>query len=143
MRKNMAYIDTNVFVYAAMENPQNPEAAHSRAIAEKIVDKKISASTSVLTWDELVWVCKKALPLEESINEGQRLLNLPNLQVKECNVPIAAAAGELMLKYMLKPRDALHAATAILNGEHEIITDDADFDKVKELKRISLAEASR
>ncbi|MBI2145002.1 type II toxin-antitoxin system VapC family toxin [Candidatus Woesearchaeota archaeon] len=139
----MAYIDTNVFVYAAVENPQNPEADDSRAILEKIVAKKISASTSILTWDELVWVCKKALPLKESISEGQRLLNLQNLQVRECNVPIADAAGELMIKYVLKPRDAIHAATAILSGEKEIITDDADFDKVKELKRISLAEASR
>jgi len=39
--------------------------------------------------------------------------------------------------------NAIHAATAILNGEREIITDDADFDKVKELRRISLADASR
>ena len=139
----MAYIDTNVFVYAALENSQNSEAVHSRAILEKIVAKKIPASTSILTWDEFVWACRKALPLDESVSEGQRLLNLQNLQVRECNMPIATVAGELVMKYLLKPRDALHAATALLNGEKEIITDDVDFGKVKELKRISLAEAGR
>mgnify|MGYP001565720883 CR=1 FL=1 len=139
----MAYIDTNVFVYAALENPKNSEAVYCRAVLGKIVAKGISASTSILTWDELVWACKKALALAESVGQGQRLLNLQNLKVKECNTAIAAVAGELMIKYMLKPRDALHAATAILNGEKEIISDDADFDKVKELKRVTLAESAK
>lgn len=139
----MAYIDTNVFVYAALESPKNSEAVYCRAVLGKIVTKGISASTSILTWDELVWACKKALALDESVGQGQRLLNLQNLKVKECNAAIAAVAGELMIKYVLKPRDALHAATAILNGEKEIITDDADFGKVAELRRVTLAEASQ
>ncbi|MBI2175757.1 hypothetical protein HYU40_00190 [Candidatus Woesearchaeota archaeon] len=31
----------------------------------------------------------------------------------------------------------------MLNGEREIITDDSDFDRVKELKCVSLAEAAK
>lgn len=139
----MAYIDTNVFVYAATEKSDNTNALLSKAILKKVAARMLSASTSVLTWDELIWVCRKIFPLEEANSVGNSLLTFTNLQVKDFTLAVASQAGELFVKYKLKPHDAIHAATAILNGEKEIITDDADFDKVKELKRITLAEASR
>ena len=45
-------------------------------------------------------------------------------------------AQKLIKFYNIKPRDALHAATALLQGSNEIISDDIDFDKIKEIKRL-------
>jgi len=40
-----------------------------------------------------------------------------------------------MERYPLKPRDAIHAATALAEEASTILSDDADFDAVKELHR--------
>lgn len=139
----MVYVDVNPFIYGAIEEHGDEKATQSKAVLTKIAKQKISAATSILTWDELVWVCKKNLTVALAIEIGKSFLSMPNLSFIDVSKPIAEKASALMIGYGLKPRDAIHAATAILNGEREIITDDADFDRVKELKRISLAEASR
>lgn len=139
----MVYVDANPFIYCAIEKHGDEKAIQSVAILTKIATQKISAATSILTWDELVWVCKKNLTVALAIEIGQSFLSIPNLSLVDTNKPAAEKASALMAEYGLMPRDAIHAATAILNGEKEIITDDADFDKVKELKRISLAEAAK
>ena len=51
-------------------------------------------------------------------------------------------AQRFVEKYKLKPRDAIHAATAISHGISQIISDDPDFDKVSELERIGLEKAN-
>ncbi|MEM2494139.1 MAG: type II toxin-antitoxin system VapC family toxin [Nitrososphaerota archaeon] len=43
-----------------------------------------------------------------------------------------------MLNYNLKPSDAIHLATMEKVGIKNIVTEDEDFDKVKEVKRIWL-----
>jgi predicted nucleic acid-binding protein len=48
------------------------------------------------------------------------------------------AAVALIRKYNLAPRDALHAATAIACGIDFLVTSDAHFSRVKELKVKSL-----
>ena len=45
---------------------------------------------------------------------------------------------EIIEKYNLKPRDAIHVASALTNNIKEIVSDDPDFDKVKEIKRKKL-----
>ena len=47
-------------------------------------------------------------------------------------------ALEFMEKYKLKPRDAFHVAIMENFGIKEIVSDDSDFDKVREIKRIKL-----
>ena len=41
-------------------------------------------------------------------------------------------------KYNLKPRDSIHLSSAIGRGIKKIITDDRDFDNLKEIERIGL-----
>ena len=59
----------------------------------------------------------------------------------DLNAEIVVRAHLITEKYNIQPRDALHAATALCNGATEIISDDSDFDKIKELKRIHLKDA--
>jgi len=42
----------------------------------------------------------------------------------------------LWIKYEIKPRDAIHAATALENGIEIIVSYDRDFDKLEEIKRL-------
>ncbi len=48
-------------------------------------------------------------------------------------------AQKLVEKYKIKPRDAIHSATSLSLNINEIISEDSDFDKVEELKRLSPA----
>ena len=43
-------------------------------------------------------------------------------------------------KYNLKPRDSIHLSSAIRRGIKKIITDDRDFDNLKEIERIGLKD---
>ena len=140
----MTYLDANVFIYAAAIDPlSDAKTVESQRILRKVVEGRAKASTSLLTWDEVVWVCREAMPYQEAILKGNLILNLPGLNIAEVTIAIVNKAAELATTYSLKPREAIHAATAIINGEKEIITDDSDFDKIRELKRVTLAEASR
>src|SRR3989338_8638295 len=139
----MAYLDTNVFLYASSALKESDEKSRqARLVLEKVARQMFPASTSAITWDEVVWASKRVVPYNEALQKGNDVLAFPGLAICDFTLAVARKAAELAEKYMLKPHDAIHAATAILNGEREIITDDADFDRVKELRRVSLAEAT-
>lgn len=140
----MTYLDANVFIYAAASDSLNDTKKNqSQRILRKVIQGRSNASTSLLTWDEVVWVCREALPYQEAIVKGNLILKIPGLEVAEVTTAIINKAAELAAAYNIKPRDAIHAATAILHGEKEIITDDSDFDRIAGLKRVSLAVASK
>lgn len=48
------------------------------------------------------------------------------------------SALQIIKEYHLDPRDAIHAATAIAAKAEAVVSTDAHFDKIKELKRRSL-----
>ena len=47
-------------------------------------------------------------------------------------------AQSLMDKYKLSPRDSIHVASALSRKATIIISDDEDFDQIKEIKRTPL-----
>lgn len=133
----MIYLDTNIFVY-----PHTGDDAASGAciaVLKKAISEEINAGTSVLTWDEFQHALKKKFhDKEKAVELSRDFLSTPNIKLFEANKEIIYKAQELTEKYNLAPRDAIHAATAIINGIKEIISDDPDFDKIKELKRIKI-----
>ena len=64
----------------------------------------------------------------------------PNLRMFGIDSKTIDRAQVLIEKYDLKPRDAIHAASAIQNAAKSIVTNDDDFDVVEELNRIRLDE---
>ena len=130
----MKYIDVNIFVSAITGDDQ------ARLVLTQIASGKLKAATSVLSWDELTWSLRKYLTRDEIFSEGRRFLLFPNLTFVAADQSIVGYAQELMEKYNLDPRDALHAASALNNDITEMISDDEHFEKVKELNRISLKE---
>jgi hypothetical protein len=107
-------------------------------ILRDIANGELLAFTSTLTWDEVIWTIRKFLGKSESINQGQKLLGFTNLHFINVDENILSRAQILMSNYNLKPRDSIHAASAIDKKLKTIISDDIDFDKVKEITRIPL-----
>lgn len=137
----MKYVDANVFIFPIIYDATIKESSLSKGILLEISEGDLEAATCSLTWDEVAWIVRKTLGIEYAKNEGKKLLEFPNLKILTVNEEIINEAQKIMETYQLKPRDSIHAACAIKNNIGEIITDDPDFDKVKELKRISLEKA--
>jgi uncharacterized protein len=135
----MQYVDSNVFLYSALYSPDlEPKARTAKEILQKIENKELSAATSTLTWDEVVWVATKLLGRTDGIAQGQKLLGFPNLEFINVDEGIIVQAQSLMDKYKLSPRDSIHVASALSRKATIIISDDEDFDQVKEIKRTPL-----
>ena len=131
---NKKYIDSNIFLNSILYS--DAKAKKCKEILYKIIQKEFVAVTSLLTWDEVVYIVEKNLGKNISIQEGEKFLRFPNLSFIDVNKQIIYRAQELASSYDIKPRDAIHAAAAIINNCNEIITDDSDFNSIKELKII-------
>lgn len=139
MKKELAYIDSNIFVYPVLYSQETDLRVKKAAnILRDIANGELLAFTSTLTWDEVIWTIRKFLGKSESINQGQKLLGFTNLHFINVDENILSRAQILMSNYNLKPRDSIHAASAIDKKLKTIISDDIDFDKVKEITRIPL-----
>ncbi len=139
LKNDLAYVDANVFVYPIFYSEDlGAKVKKAREILQKIEEGEILAYTSTLTWDEVVWAVRKFMGREESITQGQKLLGFINLHFITVDENILCRAQALMSNYNLKPRDSVHVSSAIDRKLKAIISDDVDFDKVKEVKRIPL-----
>jgi len=135
----MPYIDANVFIYPILyAEEQEPKVKYAKQILLSIEKGELSAYTSTLTWDEVVWITRKAMGRDEAISQGQKLLGFLNLQWILVDEHILSQAQALMNKYNLHPRDSIHVASAINRKIDLIISDDLDIDQVKEIKRTPL-----
>ena len=131
----MKYIDTTVFVQAIRGIDE------ARSLLVDIASGKVEACTSVLTWDEFVWVLKRQLKDDAlAREEGEKLLRFPHLHFADVTLDLLIRAQTLMVDNAMRPRDAIHAATAISRGIKEIFTDDSDFDRIPGLTRRSLSK---
>ena len=92
--------------------------------------------TSVITWDEVTWIVRRILGVEASVALGRKFLRFPNLKILGIRKTTILKAQEVMEKYRLRPRDAIHSATAIENKITTIVSYEGGFDSVGGLKRI-------
>jgi predicted nucleic acid-binding protein len=131
----MIYLDSNIFIYATINTNEPGEKA--RSLLQRIQQGEEKAETSALTFDEVFWSIKK-LDFEAALEACQALLNFPNLEIISADRDIALSALQIIKKYHMAPRDAIHAATAISAKAEAVVSTDMHFDKMKELKRRSL-----
>ena len=135
--KGTFYIDSNVFLYPVLYN-ELEESKEARNILSQIEEKNIQAYTSILTWDEVSYVVERTLGKTDSIEVGKKLINFPFLRFITVDDEIIRRSQVIREKYNLNPRDSIHLSCAIERNISEIITDDSDFDNIKEIKRIPL-----
>ena len=131
----MKYCDTNLFVNAFSGDLK------SAKILTSVVKGEMIICTSTITWDEYIWALnRKFKNYKLAIDGGHSFLAIPKINFIELNPRILKMAQEVIEKYNLHPKDAIHVATALYNGITEIISDDSDFDKVKEIKRVPISD---
>jgi predicted nucleic acid-binding protein len=137
LKKESFYIDSNVFIYPVIYDENVIiEARRAREFLLKITSGEIEAYTSCVTWDEMVWVIRKLFGVDLSSDLGRKFLVFPNLRFSGVKRATVFKAQEIVEKYKLTPRDAIHAAAAIENKITTIVSYDKDFDILNEIRRI-------
>lgn len=130
------YIDTNIFLNPILYDVNtNQDANKSKNFLEKIITNKIAGFTSVLTWDEFIWIIRKTLGIHIAIEKGKKFLIFPNLKLVKLSLTTINRAQDLISNYHIQPRDAIHAASALENKINKIISFDNDFDIIDEIER--------
>jgi predicted nucleic acid-binding protein len=56
------------------------------------------------------------------------------LELIEADARVLSSAQNLLERYMVPPRDSIHLASAIVRNVRIVVSDDEDFDKVKEIE---------
>lgn len=131
------YIDSNIFIHPILHDPASvPKAAKAKAKLKQVAEGKIDGYTSTLTWDEVVWATRRFFGQDAAVAQGSVFLKAPNLRLLPVDTEVIFKAQEIAQKYGLKPRDCVHAATALKSKIDQILTYDPDFDSVPGLKRI-------
>lgn len=134
----MLYIDSSIFIYPAIYDSEAiPEAARAKETLAKIASGSLPACTSVLTWDEVTRVTRRFFGSEKATAQGAAFLKIPNLELLKVDLEIVSPAQALLEKHGLKPRDAIHAATALVNNIEKILSYDEDIDVIPSLVRLS------
>lgn len=129
------YLDANFFILANFSEDKRGRTA--RTILQEIIKGK-KAVTSSLALDEVMWVLVKQRQKEQVRSVIEEIYTIKNLEVKEVASTIPLRALDFIEIEGLKPRDAFHAAIMDNLGVTEIVSDDADFDKVSNVTRIKL-----
>ena len=129
----MIYLDAGVFIYAALT--RDGIGKRARALLEKVRDGKEEAGSCTLAFDEVIWVVGKHRSRQDAIDAAAAFLSMPNLKLLAVNQDSLFSALNLMRRYSLDPRDAIHASTAIINRCSAIVSADAHFDYVSEIQR--------
>jgi predicted nucleic acid-binding protein len=128
----MMYLDTNVFIYAAINTEELGKKA--RSLLQRVQQGFEKAATSALTFDEVFWSVKKHSKILAQ-ETCKALLNFPNLEIIPVNREIALSALGIIEMYGLAPIDAIHAATAIAVKAECIVSTDPHFDRIKQVTR--------
>ena len=131
----MIYIDSNIFIYAFTNI--NVIGTKASALLDALVRGQINAVTSYITFDEVFWKLSKKFPREKALEYTKNFLQTPHLTFVPVDNEVVLKSYELLRQYKIDPRDAIHAATAIITGA-VVISEDNDFSQIKEIKNGSL-----
>ena len=129
----MIYIDSNVFIYACLSSDEIGE--RSRSLLKSVEQGEVEAASTTLSFDEIVWAVKRYRTMEQAISAGEAFINMPRLSLVAVDENVIRYAIDLMKRYSFDPRDAIHAASALLCRAESLISSDLHFDKLKEIPR--------
>jgi len=130
------YADAGLFLVPVLQSDRVPPAVSAARFLEALARGTRKVSTSTLTWDEVVYVVRRLLGPEDSVAKGAELLAFPNLTWHRVDLTVLRRAADLYRSLPMRPKDAIHAATALEAGEREILSEDRVFDRVPGLLRV-------
>lgn len=133
------YLDSNVFIYPALY--QGEKSAGAAALLGRIVDGELQGATASLTLDEVIWILSRETDRGTALEQGKRILRMPNLRILDVREREIREGIETMERHdALAPRDAIHLAAMRVRGIERIVSDDEDFAAVSEVEHHRLTE---
>ena len=134
----MIYLDANFFINAVIGSEETSTAAKN--IIVTATGRNISFYTSLLTFDEVLYILMKKTNIEDALKAAQDFFNMTNLIKLPVTANIISESFDIVSNYKLQPRDSIHVASMKLNNLNAIVSADADFDKLPWLKRYNAIE---
>jgi predicted nucleic acid-binding protein len=128
----LCYLDTGVIVTPLLKNREQSVIDECRSWLERVAQGQVRALTSYLTWDEVTWVAGKAsgaYDRQKAIAAGRLLLELKNLEFIPVDEDVTKGAQNLLAQFGFKPRDCIHASSALIHAGGELLTLDSGFVK--------------
>lgn len=129
----MKYLDASLFIAAALD--PGPTGDRCRALLRRVRAGELPAATSALTWDELAYVVGRRRGWEAGLDAGRRLLAITHLRLIAVDGEVLRGADQAARAHGLRPRDALHVASARKAAATSIVSEDRDLDRVPGVAR--------
>jgi len=130
------YVDAGAFMIALLHEKNFPRYKECETFLRAVARGTRRAVTATLTWDEVTYAVRRIAGPEVSIDKSRDLYSFPHLEWLPVNQIVLHRAVSLYGSLPMRPRDALHAACALENGEKEIVSEDRAFDHVPGLTRL-------
>jgi len=130
-----SFIDTNVFLYAA--GGVHPLRQACARVLRRVADGTLDATVNSEVIQEIVYVLWRRGRREDALTLASHVSALFPDMLAVTRGDVAMACELLRRSPKLSVRDAIHVATMIQNGIDEIISVDADFDRIEGIRRIS------
>ena len=130
--------DTMIFIYHFEDHPLF--APLTEPLFEAVDRGDLSAEVSVLLAGEVLAGAKKAANNEILLRYRHIFSEFPNLTLHDANMRVMEKMSDLRAAYGLKTPDAIHMATALLNGAQAFVTNDAGLKRVNELDVLVLED---
>ena len=128
----MIFLDANFIIYLNLD-VKKVENFYIKVLQED------QLALDPLVIDEVIYISKKKYNV--NFNDTISFLDevvLPNSLILPIRKEDYDKAKEIMLQYNLKPSDAFHVAIMLNNSISKIISEDKDFDRIKEIERLWL-----
>ena len=138
LKSEEVYLDSNLFIKSIISITAEGEKA--REVISKIKNGEYNAHTSTLTLDEVMWVVQNFKDKETAYEAGKTLMRATNINFISVGIEIISKSLEIYKNTPLDPRDSIHLATMQSKGIKTIISQDSDFDKIKDIKRLDFSK---
>ena len=133
------FLDTNIFLYAA--GGPHPEREACIELLQRVSDGSLDATVNAEVVQEVMFVLVRRGRLRDGLRLARDVLALfPGLFPVTQQDMLSACV--LLERYPRLPvRDAIHAATMLNNGLQTVVSVDADFDQLVEIRRVAPGSA--
>jgi len=131
-------LDAMSFIYHFEKKPHFGPI--TKVLFAHIQAGRVSAVISVLVAGEVLTGVKKVGNREMILRYRHIFGEFPNLTLHDADMRVMEKMSDLRTAYGLKTPDAIHMATALLNGAQAFVTNDTSLKRVKELDVLVLED---
>jgi len=132
-----AFIDAPLFIYLNTLTDTNIRIPYENFYIEALT--KYKPYTDVLVLDEVIYISKRKYGIPYSVTtDFIKSSILPYVSVINLGEDEYAVAVKYLMKHNIKPSDSLHLGAMLNNGISLIISEDREFEKVNDVKRLWL-----